>query len=704
MATLTKKFIESEYNVIILGTSGRYTLQGINETFKKLTDIESYLVSFQNEQAKKELSNDDRIKLNSFLSGLKTTFQVTNLQKNLIEIEPNNFKHEKTKLDINFDELPINVEKYDTEFKYIFLNGYLVINEEQREFIKEFCNSKLNIYQIAKNHNTLSLYMESKELLIVPNLYENRKKTVMSSYKFRGTGKGKSNSHEVITREVEKVVKFDIEKVQSISTFFYNTETEKKSNIVTHYTKNHNFNGTTYELGIKHQKITSHANQQISFTGAKSSSYLDQYGISYSVAFQANGRLVLYVNGHECTHIANWSYSVQKKSEVHYKFEGNIVNDKDLGITLQHIKKRCNQDQVALLKKELSNNGHIISDWVFSYLDENKTIVKTLTIKYKRGGFAHFKRELLSINNIKINPYSDSLILREFTQFQNNSLIRINKDISIIINGDKTTKSLRDNQLSLKELEDKILAEKYVINNELNDEIQEYLKQLENKEITEQEYKELMIANNEYANKLLQNVDKKYRDKLDTLKVVIINQESKLSKLENLKFAIKNTNPLSAIKKLIDSAMNSSINKRLSLQLGIEQEAIKKVYRMNKAIEVKSPDGTIHKRTLKSIQKLIKKITGFLLSDNGLITPNGIFRLKAYRENSKGKSYIPIHELPNKIYDDFDKIIDLICRENTYLPTGKPCIIENSVKPSEYCKLNNRYLNQLNLEIIFYPN
>lgn len=536
-----------------------------------------------------------------------------------------------------------DITKFDdySRFKFILINGKK-LNHYNYVFLNQIY-SLISWNKIQKNHLCLSITLESKTELIIPNLYDNRKGTKMKEYQNKVRLGDKGSARQAITRIEQKIINLD--RVISIYAYGIKTDTHNriidKFNIVNLYRKDVKQDSKLL-APIEHKLSIAKNNQFIHFKNNVSTIYRHK-NIDYQ-CYLKQDQLFLTINQESIPEpIAQIKILSIPKYEYNYHTSGSIVNDTNKNLTMGKVKKYLNDNDYEKLY------SYLINPYLLGYekrLNDQGNIEQlTLIFSY---GKAYFN--IKSIQDTLINSY------RKNTD--------INYYIGLYI---KNLESLSEKtDLEIMDIEDKLYSVEIKTEKE-KIELREKIEKLENEINKIQDEIKLFSGISEkdiyhVINKFLKSVSNKE------------NTQS-LNKSNGSEYH--------------DSLKITNINKRLEVK---NQNTGK----FNK-VSIKK----IEKLALRFISLLDQNN---LVIDNVTYSFN-YFRINVNRSdfNNPYKEKINIRksQLGTRILNDFNKFMLILCMDHFEPNSHKPLIYPSSVENiKQWLKLNNSYLSQYGIEII----
>lgn len=638
--------LENEYNVQIEKKSGKYCID--NRTFKNLTEVKEYL--------------DLKIKNDSVIYEVKY--------------------------------------KDYLRFKTIIINGKSIgINDCQ--FLEDLYGY-INWQSIKNHHTVLSINVSESIILQNPNLFDNRQKTKMSEYQYLTRYGDKGNSKQAITRKEIKVLNLE----DLISIYVYGISNGTKYDIQCIYKKK--VKQEPQKLApAQHKDIISKANNHIAFNSNKSTIYTYK-GIDYQLSLKDN-LIYLIVNNEECSNpIGQYNFLSIPSIEYHYRHNGGAINDKEKKMTLGKIKTYLNNKQYSSLYSYLSESKYIDS---YKKIMVDNEIVE-LKIIYSNYSIATFNLVRLDKTYLKINLYPNYLdTVKQFIEFYSVQLdnIKTSLEFDIFRKEEELSKLEKIKDQKIKSIQSQCIADRKALKRGFMN----YMSNYDNSDKLEHivigaGYKQERLRLIDLEKSKIKTIYNELSLKFDSL----TNQINALNlRIEKLNKTIQNleiSNYKSAIKKLVDSAMNSDNNKRLNHLLGSEHQDTKKVYSINSKVQITTSDKQKAKVSLKQIEKFTKKFIRLL--DQNILEINDkkygfkYFKTRINRNDPNNpfveKLEISKQKLDKKILANFDTFIFELCISNMNRLTSLPYIYPNKEDMKTWVKLNNFYLNKYGIEIV----
>lgn len=550
--------------------------------------------------------------------------------------------NEYLKYKVNNDKIT-DITKFEdySRFKFILVN-----NKPLPHYNFEFLNQIYSLIQwdkIQNNQLCLSITLENKTELVIPNLYDNRNGTKMKEYQNKTRYRDRGNARQPITRIEQRVINLD--RVISIYAYGIKTDTHNriidKFNSVNLYRKEIKRDSKLL-APIDHRLTIAKNNQFIHFKNNVSTVYRHK-NIDYQ-CYLKQDQLFLAINNEFIPEsIAQIKILSIQKYEYNYHTSGIIVNDTNKNLTMGKVKKYLNDHDYESLYK------YLINPYLLGYekrLNDQGNIEQlTLIFSY---GKAYFN--VKSIQDTRINSYKQ------------------NSDISYYINLYlKTLESLIEkNDFKIMDIEDKLYSGEIKTEN-IKIELRKKIDNLES-EINKIQHEISLFSTitnseiNHVINKFLKSIASKENTQS-------LNKSNGTEYQESLKI--------------------TNVNKRLEVK---NQNTGK----FNK-VSIKK----IEKLALRFITLLEQNN---LIIDDSKYCFN-YFRVNINRDdfNNPYKEKINIRkdQLDSKILSDFNKFMLILCLDHFEPCTHKPLIYPSSVETiKQWLRLNNQYLNQYGIEII----
>lgn len=301
----------------------------------------------------------------------------------LTENEKNNNDTEKNK------SLP--------HFDFIVLNQKAIKNEDQKTKLVLDCLNILGDFNLEKlgTINCLSITTDTKDLLVSPNRYENRNKTLMVETT-KPSNKYKSNSFDVSLRQVDQV----LGNINKISVGYFHPTNSKLDKFTVIYGEQDLAINNTYIPQKVKKDIKSISQKRLSVIGNQTSKTVDSLGNEYSLMFDTNNLVKIILNGNVLGNYGKWSILSNNSYQWLYHTYNGFINDKDRGVTLNLIKTLLNKKNISQLKTVLCNPRSNVDSYTFQ--DD------TLTI-YRQNSYAVFQKDLVENNILSVIPCDQSI-------------------------------------------------------------------------------------------------------------------------------------------------------------------------------------------------------------------------------------------------------------------------------------------------------